>query len=186
MVPPCGLVEHRPKKSKVTGNERSCRASSWRDEGKRRGSVIKRPGDAANLPPLPAINNHHCRIFFCTAWDFWGKRRCVGSDDLGRASAGNDRGQGQTSGVPPIRAATPHMGRASTLETTSLVSRLMSLVRGPEVHLANLCQSSSPFSKCPVVDRVGKCWQVCLGRLQLCRLSHPPAASRQYSNSFRT
>ena len=101
-------------------------------------------------------------------------------------SAGNDRGQGQTSGVPPIRAATPHMGRASTLETTLLVSRLKSLARGPEVHLANLCQSSSPFSKCPVVDRVGKCWQVCLGRLQLCRLSHPPAASRQYSNSFRT
>ena len=186
MVPPCGLVEHRPKKSKVTGNERSCRASSWRDQGKRRGSVIKRPGDAANLPPLPAINNHHCRVFFCTAWISGERDVVLGPMTWAGPSAGNDRGQGQTSGVPPIRAATPHMGRASTLETTSLVSRAMTLVRGPEVHLANLCQSSSPFSKCPVVDRVGKCWQVCLGRLQLCRLSHPPAASRQYSNSYRT
>ena len=142
MVPPCGLVEHRPKKSKVTGNERSCRASSWRDEGKRRGSVIKRPADAANLPPLPAINNHHCRVFFCTAWISGERDVVLGPMTWAGPSAGNDRGQGQTSGVRPIRAATPHMGRASTLETTSLVSRAMTLVRGPEVHFANLCQSS--------------------------------------------
>ena len=144
MVPPCGLVEHRPKKSKVTGNERSCRASSWRDEGKRRGSVIKRPGDAANLPPLPAINNHQAvqSLFFAQLGISGGRDVVLGPMTWAGPSAGNDRGQGQTSGVPPIRAATPHMGRASTLETTLLVSRAMTLVRGPEVHFANLCQSS--------------------------------------------